>query len=803
MVFNRFSLRANLASGIIVMAILGVVLAVVVTGVYRRFALDSQRSAFEQIIALRVSDLLEELGTHSHDLGQAIQSEKGFRRLFAARDRAILEQHLVSQFHQYFVTAGIIKLESLAVYDQNFGLMARALGTNARPEASCPGLQQRAQQRKGAERLKTISALCLRDGQPYFSLLLPIGGLRVVGYLEVVTDPVYSLRAVETDLGMPLRMRYVNGATAYESTDWPAASEGANDVVASYRLLADEGEPALVISLLRDMTQFERQLATTRNTLVGTVAGLALLFTALMLLLLSKTAVQPLRLLGEQLSNIRRDKTQLGKTLVVRGNKEIRVLAQGFNEMTDELKTLYDTLIARNEDLKSEIAEREHAEEELRKHRDHLEELVEQRTVDLALARDAALEASQSKSQFLANMSHELRTPLNAVIGYSELAIDEAEERGDFILLDDLKKIHAAGKHLLSLISDILDLTKIEAGRMELYEEWFEVAGLVKDVEATIQPLVEQNDNRLEVRCADTIGSMYGDVTKVRQTLFNLLSNACKFTHGGDITLNVWREVTGEMEQIFFAVKDTGIGMSPEDQQKLFEAFSQADTSTTRKYGGTGLGLVISLHFCQMMGGNIQVLSEPGAGSTFTVMLPIRNPVDRAAPDLPRGKGQPARHTGVVAVGKRFSQLRRGNEPERRRRVSTILVVDDDPAARHIMSHMLTQQGYDVQMAGSGAEGLDLAREIKPAAITLDVMMPNMDGWAVLRELKNDPALRKIPVIMITMVENRGMGAALGAEDYLSKPLDKARLYEVIHRCVRKRSALDGNEDRQPGDPPA
>jgi len=788
MVFNRFSLRANLASGIIIMAVLGVVLAVVVTGVYRRFAVDSQRSAFEQIIALRVDDLLEELGTRSHDLGQAIQSEKGFRRLLNAKDQAVLEQHLASQFHQYFVTAGIIKLESLAVYDQNFVLMARTLASHAQAGASCPGLQRRAQQRQGAERLKTISALCLRDGRPYFSLLLPIGGLRAVGYLEVVADPVYSLRAVETDLGMPLRMRYVSGVTAYESADWPPADEKTSDVVARHRLLAEEGETVLTISLLRDMTQFEQQLAMTRNTLVGTVAGLALLFTALMMFLLSKTAVQPLRLLGEQLSNIRRDKSQLGRTLAVRGNKEIRVLAQGFNAMTDELKTLYDTLIARNDELKSEIAERQHAEEELKKHRDHLEELVQQRTVDLALARDAALEASQSKSQFLANMSHELRTPLNAVIGYSELAIDEARERGDQNLLADLKKIHAAGKHLLSLISDILDLTKIEAGRMDLYEEWFDVAELVKDVEATIRPLVEQNDNRLEVRCGGDIGSMYADLTKVRQTLFNLLSNACKFTQGGDITLTVWREVTDGMEQVFFAVKDTGIGMTQEDQQKLFEAFAQADTSTTRKYGGTGLGLVISLHFCQMMGGNIHVASEPGKGSIFTVMLPVKSPADRGGPELPEGKGHPVRHAGVVAVGKRFAQHRLNNEPERRNRVSTVLVIDDDPAARHIMSHMLTQQGFDVQMAGSGAEGLSLARELKPAVITLDVMMPGMDGWAVLRELKKDRALRDVPVIMITMVENRNIGAALGAVDYLSKPVDKARLYEVIHHCVRKSS---------------
>jgi signal transduction histidine kinase/ActR/RegA family two-component response regulator len=800
MLFNRSSLRANLASGIIVMALLGVLLTVFATEVYRQFAIDSQRSVFEQIIGLRVNDLLEELATHSHDLGQAIQSEKGFRRMFRTKNRQVLEEHLTSQFHQYFVTAGIIKLESLAVYDAGFKLMARALAERAEDTASCPGLYQRARLRRGAERLKTVSALCLRKDHPYFSLLLPIGGLRVMGYLEVVTDPVYSLRAVETDLGLPLRMQYVNHVTAYESPDWPPLETRSSDVVASYVLSSAEGEPSLIVSLARDMSQFEKQFSTTRNTLVGVVAGLALLFTGLMLLLLNKTALQPLTLLGEQLGKIRRDKKYLGRTLVIQGNKEIRVLAQGFNAMTDELKTLYDTLMARNEELKSEIRERERAEQELKKHHEQLEDLVEQRTVDLALARDSALEASQSKSQFLANMSHELRTPLNAVIGYSELAIEVAEEKADVQLVADLKKIHAAGKHLLSLISDILDLTKIEAGRMELYEEWFEVAELVQGVAETIFPLVVQNRNRLEVKCQDNVGCLYGDVTKVRQTLFNLLSNACKFTEDGLVQMTVWRETTGGIEQCFFAIRDTGIGMSEEDQRKVFDSFSQADASTTRKYGGTGLGLVISLHFCQMMGGNIYVVSELGKGSTFTVMLPVRSLQNRLAPDAAAEESL-TRHLGTVAHGKRFGPNVQWDKPERRKRISTVLVVDDDPAARHIMSHFLTQRGFDVVAAEGGEEGLALAREHEPAVVTLDVMMPGMDGWAVLKELKQDPHLKHIPVIMITMVESRSMGHALGAADYLSKPVEQARLYEVVSRWVRKHPlAAAGGKVEKPRD---
>jgi signal transduction histidine kinase len=229
-------------------------------------------------------------------------------------------------------------------------------------------------------------------------------------------------------------------------------------------------------------------------------------------------------------------------------------------------------------------------------------------------------EASQHKSQFLANMSHELRTPLNAIIGYSEMLQEEAEDTGDEAYLPDLQRINAAGKHLLGLINDILDLSKIEAGRMDLFIEPFEVGHLVRDVEAIVQPLVEKNGNTLVVTCPDDIGSMQADLTKVRQALFNLLANAAKFTEQGTITLTVRRESS---DWLTFAVIDTGIGMTEEQLSRLFEAFSQAEASTRSQYGGTGLGLAISRHFCRLMGGDLTVSSVHGQGSTFTVRLPI------------------------------------------------------------------------------------------------------------------------------------------------------------------------------------
>jgi CheY-like chemotaxis protein len=382
-------------------------------------------------------------------------------------------------------------------------------------------------------------------------------------------------------------------------------------------------------------------------------------------------------------------------------------------------------------------------------------------------------------------MSHELRTPLNAIIGYSEILMEDAIASDGGRSVPDLKKVHAAGKHLLSLINDILDLTKIEAGKMDLYEEWFDVGHLLKNIAETIQPLVLQNQNRLTIDCPTDVGNMYADSTKIRQTLVNLLNNACKFTQRGDVHVKVWREAKDENEQIFFSVQDSGIGMSREQQDKLFEAFSQADASATRKFGGTGLGLVISQHYCNMMGGHIHVASELGQGATFTVSLPLKKgPSQENVQTIPDELAA-SWQAEAVASEVRYSPMPQSDNVERREHLSTVLVIDDDPSVHDIMTHYLTQKGFNVHTASSGAEGLEQAADIKPDVITLDVMMPGMDGWAVLKALKQDPELCDIPVIMVSMVENRNMGFSLGAIDYLSKPIEKERLCDVVNRCVR------------------
>jgi len=453
-----------------------------------------------------------------------------------------------------------------------------------------------------------------------------------------------------------------------------------------------------------------------------------------------------------------------------RGNDEIGTLTRSFNLMLQ-------TIQQRNAELVVAHKNAEDARDSLRQVNEGLEQKVAERTAELERAVVAAKEANQAKSSFLAKMSHELRTPMNAIIGYSEMLREDAADKGEADTAEDLQKILSAAHHLLGLINDVLDLSKIEAGKMQLYLETFDLQTLVHEVSSTIAPLVEKRKNELIVNCTPAIGSMYGDATKIRQALLNLLSNASKFTENGRIELKIEREIGDQQVWVLMHVIDTGIGMTEEQLGRLFKAFTQADASTSSKFGGTGLGLAITKQFAQMMGGDITVKSTPGAGSTFTMRVPARV--------------KPAR--SPYAITDKESQP--GPAPKGR-----VLVIDDDEAVHVVLTNMLTREGYSTRNAHDGKEGLRIAREYRPDIVILDILMPGMDGWSVLSQLKAMPGFADIPIILLTMLENKEMGFALGAADYLTKPIDAQKLLPVLerHRTPKQAGTVLVVEDDPP-----
>ena len=426
---------------------------------------------------------------------------------------------------------------------------------------------------------------------------------------------------------------------------------------------------------------------------------------------------------------------------------------------TDEIGVLIASFNSMLATIQLRSAELETAKLSLEDANKTLEKKVHERTAELGSALMTAREASHAKSSFLAKMSHELRTPLNAIIGYSELL---SEDSNDDSVKDDLNKILSAARHLLGLINDVLDLSKIEAGKMDLYIEPLDLWTVVQEIAGIVAPLCEKRNNALVVDCSDAIGVVHADATKLRQILLNLLSNASKFTEGGRVTMTVTRGPLAGEDWIQIDVSDTGIGMTGEQMSRLFQAFTQADASTASKYGGTGLGLAICRQFARIMGGEVSVASETGKGSTFTLRMParVRRPKTTSS-------GAPISTSSPTA-----------NSPGKLSQ--DILVIDEDESVQLALAKILEPEGFSVISARTGKDGLRLAREKHPRLIILDILMPDMDGWTVLKELKQHPAIAAIPVVLLTMTDDKETGFALGASAFINKPIEQDQLLEAI-----------------------
>jgi signal transduction histidine kinase/ActR/RegA family two-component response regulator len=388
---------------------------------------------------------------------------------------------------------------------------------------------------------------------------------------------------------------------------------------------------------------------------------------------------------------------------------------------------------------------------------------------DLAHARHAAESANLAKSQFLANMSHELRTPLNAIIGYAEMLQEDAEDAGDATAVQDLNRILTAAKHLLSLINEILDLSKIEAGRMDVSAAPFDPAEMLEDLIETVRPIAEANGNALMLAPIIPEGPANTDSMKLRQCVLNLLSNAAKFTKDGRIDIEFERKLCNGVQQLFITVRDTGIGMSKEHMSRLFQPFVQADPSITQQYGGTGLGLTITRRFAQLLGGDVTVSSTLGHGAAFTLHVPV---------DF-------ADASAALGAAAKIDEIK-GAEG-----APLVIVIEDEPDARELAARSLTRAGFAVLGVGGGEAGLALARSKNPALVLLDIFLPDRSGWRVLQSLKHDPKTQDIPVVVLSVNEDRAHALALGAAEHIVKPADRDMLAATVMRYARKRAAAD------------
>ncbi|MEM9806501.1 MAG: response regulator, partial [Cyanobacteria bacterium P01_D01_bin.56] len=434
-----------------------------------------------------------------------------------------------------------------------------------------------------------------------------------------------------------------------------------------------------------------------------------------------------------------------------------------------------------------DFTERKQAEEKLLDLNRDLDSRVKDRTAQLAnameeaeSARIKAEDANRSKSEFLANMSHELRTPLNAIIGYSEMLEEEVTTIGEDEFVPDLQKIQGAGKHLLGLINSVLDLSKIEAGRMELFLEDIQVKTITKDIIGTIQPLVQKNGNQLYVSCPSNIGTIHADQVKLRQSLINLLSNACKFTENGEIALtiketNTTTQAGGQESCVQFEVTDTGIGMTPEQMAKVFQAFTQADTSTTRKYGGTGLGLTITKQFISMMGGDVSVDSIYGKGTTFTLTIPRTVHANGASEETFFAPPLPLIERETVSALYQIS----GQSSEK-----TILVFSDDHETRENLRHWSTNGGYTAVCAVDHQQAIALADELIPDVILLDELLPQQDKDFLLAQLRTSTPLAKIPIICLSPPDGYAYTRQLGVADHIARPINPVGFLNTLSNYV-------------------
>jgi len=574
---------------------------------YEDFIHEIEKTSIEDLIELKTNDLHAELVNYSTELGMVLQKEKGLRRAIKNKDIPATIPFLNDHFHQYFVTAGVISLQKIYLLDKNFQHLAQSsdgLENVSLDKPLCSSAIPEAQQRKGSNRLKVISRLCRADQLSLLSVIVPIGTLRPTGYLQIVTDPSYNAHQISKNLNMPIQVKQINGKINKTTLNWPTGLLTDNYIFVDYDVKSKDKDIIYKLSAAKNVIIFKD--AFRHTTLLVLSYSIPLVLLGLILAFyISKKGLSALNSLSHSAQETSEGKY---KKIKQSGYLELDQVIDSFNRMVDKIQN--NQLI-----LEQEV---DSATKQLR----DAMQLVETRNQELQTTIDLVEKANTTKSSFLANMSHELRTPLNAVIGYSEMLSEDLEDSQSPELVGDVNKIHTAGIHLLSLVNDILDLSKIEAGKLELTLTDIDLNAIITEAVNTVIPMAKNNGNELIFNLLDPPENIHSDEMRLKQVVLNIINNAVKFTSNGNIYVSLRSDSYLDNEVFYIEVRDTGIGIKPELIGKLFQPFYQADESATRKFGGTGLGLALSKQLIEGLGGNIKVESVINQGSTFTIRLP-------------------------------------------------------------------------------------------------------------------------------------------------------------------------------------
>jgi len=583
------------------LAVIALVALILSANLYRHLVIQTESKSLRDLITLESNSIQKEFTQRLINLGLHSQKDKNLRRAIQSNNHAKLLDALDDQFFQYDVTGDVIKMIKLNIFDQGFNLIGTSrngvdTSTRNMQQGFCQFSKELLAARKGIERIIPYVNLCKYENESVVSIIVPVNTLKPMAYLEVAANPYNFFTKIEQTLGLPVKVSYANNEVVFQSDTWPSAEQSSEFLFASHEVKSNQGKTILNVSAADDYRNFGDSFNRTTELVILLV--ISLLIPAIIISYYSiRSITRPLFILKNAANAVGQGRYDI--QLPESNYPEISAVTHAFKHMAAEIQTNHDL-------MQIKIKEATHG--------------LQDAMLTIAQRNEELEKANKAKSDFLASMSHELRTPLNSIIGFSDLLYAEAKQEDRDIDQEYLQNILFSGDHLLHLINDILDLSKVESGHMELECTEFSINEMLKVIYGISESLAKQKENYITVELLETDAAMACDKMRVQQILINLIGNACKFTHKGTITLSA--DFNGN--EVLFIVKDTGIGIPENKLQTIFRPFAQVDASTTRKYGGTGLGLALTKELCLMLGGSITVDSTLGLGSTFYVHLPIR-----------------------------------------------------------------------------------------------------------------------------------------------------------------------------------